>query len=128
MTQTQTIEIGRISEDFSIDDLSDDAWKNGEDVSVDRYWSGEMAPIGRRFKARLLWSKTGLYVRFVANRSDPLVVSEMACLDVKTMSLWERDVCEIFIAPDRNEPRRYFEFEVAPNGEWIDLTIDLIEA
>ena len=39
--------------------------------------------------------------------------------------LWDRDVCEIFIAPDNREPRKYFEFEVAPNGEWIDLTIDL---
>jgi hypothetical protein len=41
------------------------------------------------------------------------------------MNLWERDVCEVFMAPDRNEPRRYFEFEIAPTGEWIDLAIDL---
>ena len=41
------------------------------------------------------------------------------------MNLWDRDVCEIFIAPDRGEPRKYFEFEVAPTGEWVDVSLDL---
>ena len=39
------------------------------------------------------------------------------------MGLWDRDVCEIFIAPDRNVVERYFEFEAAPTGEWIDVAI-----
>src|SRR5206468_4402793 len=34
-----------------------------------------------------------------------------------------RDVCEIFIAPDKDEPNKYFEFEIAPTGEWVDLSI-----
>jgi hypothetical protein len=44
-------------------------------------------------------------------------------LSSKTIGLWDRDVCEIFVAPDRNEPQKYFEFEIAPNSEWIDLAI-----
>ena len=32
-------------------------------------------------------------------------------------------MCEIFLAPDSNEFRKYFEFEIAPTGEWIDLAI-----
>lgn len=39
------------------------------------------------------------------------------------MGLWDRDVCELFIAPDANEPERYFEFEAAPTGEWLDLIV-----
>jgi len=39
------------------------------------------------------------------------------------MGLWERDVCEIFIAPDARMPERYFEFEAAPTAEWLDLMI-----
>src|SRR5205807_8790445 len=35
------------------------------------------------------------------------------------------DVCEIFIAPNRNERNKYFEFEIAPTGEWIDLGIEV---
>ena len=39
------------------------------------------------------------------------------------MGLWDRDVCEIFIAPDRAAVERYFEFEAAPTGEWTDIAI-----
>jgi hypothetical protein len=42
----------------------------------------------------------------------------------KTIGLWNRDVCELFIAPDKDEPRKYFEFEIAPSGEWLDLAIN----
>jgi hypothetical protein len=42
------------------------------------------------------------------------------------MNLWDRDVCEIFIAPDRSKPNKYFEFEVAPTGEWIDVGIEVL--
>ncbi len=39
------------------------------------------------------------------------------------MGLWDRDVCEIFIAPDPQVVERYFEFEAAPTREWIDVAI-----
>ena len=39
------------------------------------------------------------------------------------MGLWDRDVCEIFIAPDPTVMERYFEFEAAPTGEWLDVAI-----
>ena len=39
------------------------------------------------------------------------------------MNLWDRDVCEIFIAPDPNVVERYLEFEAAPTGEWLDVAI-----
>ena len=66
-----------------------------------------------------------MYVRFEAEQSEPLVVSDKPNTAAKTMNLWDRDVCEIFLAPDAKEPRKYFEFEVAPNGEWIDVALDL---
>ncbi len=37
--------------------------------------------------------------------------------------LWDRDVAEVFLQPDRSQLRRYKEFEVSPNGFWIDLDI-----
>lgn len=39
------------------------------------------------------------------------------------MGLWDRDVCEVFIAPDANTVERYYEFEAAPTGEWMDVAI-----
>ena len=95
----------------------------GEEVLIDKYWSGENAPIGRQFKAKLLWSDTAIYVRFEANQNEPLIVSEKPNLKTKTRGLWDRDVCEIFLAPKKEDFRHYFEFEIAPTGEWIDLGI-----
>jgi alpha-galactosidase len=64
-------------------------------------------------------------VRFEANQTEPIVVNERPDLSTKTLKLWDRDVCEIFIAPDKNDCSKYFEFEIAPTGEWIDLGIEV---
>lgn len=120
-----SLSIKSINADFAVSDLSNASWKKADRVSVDRYWSGDKAPDGRGFTARLLWSKTALYVRFEANQEEPLIVSEKPDLKKKTMNLWDRDVCEIFVAPDTKEPRKYYEFEAAPTGEWLDVALDL---
>ena len=52
-------------------------------------------------------------------------MSEAPDLKSKTKGLWDRDVCEIFIAPDKDKRNKYFEFEIAPTGEWIDLGIEV---
>lgn len=115
--------IAYIKDDFSISELENKLWDKAKDILIDKYWSGENVPKGRQFKARLLWSDTAVYVRFEANQKEPMIVSEKANLTSKTRGLWDRDVCEIFLAPNRSEFRKYFEFEIAPNGEWIDLGI-----
>ncbi len=115
--------IAHIEKDFSVSELDNKLWKQAKEVSIKKYWSGKDAPKDRQFKAKILWSDTAVYVRFEANQNEPLIVSEKANLETKTRGLWDRDVCEIFLAPDKNEPRKYFEFEIAPNGEWIDLGI-----
>jgi hypothetical protein len=120
---TNKTKIAHIKDDFSINELENKSWDKAKEVLIDKYWSGESAPKGRQFKAKLLWSETALYVRFEANQTEPLVVSENANLTGKTRGLWDRDVCEIFLTPNKAEFRKYFEFEIAPNGEWIDLGI-----
>lgn len=125
MTKLDGINILHVSKEIAVTDLDNVAWKRVKDVAISQYWSGESAPVGRHFIARLLWSKTALYVRFEANQTEPLVVSEKPDLTKKIRGLWDRDVCEIFIAPNKNERNKYFEFEIAPNGEWIDLGIEV---
>ncbi len=120
---TDKIKITHVKNDFAISELDNKTWEQANEVTIDKYWSGENAPQGRQFKAKLLWSDFALYVRFEANQAEPFVVSEKPNLQTKTRGLWDRDVCEIFLAPNRKEPRKYFEFEIAPNGEWIDLGI-----
>jgi len=118
--------VHHIRTDFPITNLDDKSWKEANEVGMGNYWSGEPAPTGRHFKARLLWSDAALYVRFEAVQTEPLVIAEKPDLTRKTMNLWDRDVCEIFIAPERTTPNRYFEFEVAPTGEWIDVGIEVL--
>ena len=125
MASSTRLTIAHISKDFAIDRLDDTAWKRASQVLVSKYWSGKAAPNGHQFSVQLLWSDTALYVRFDASQSEPLVVSEKADISKKIIGLWDRDVCEIFIAPDKNKPNKYFEFEIAPNGEWIDLGIEV---
>ena len=116
-------QIKYVKNDFSVSELDNKAWKPAKEISIEKYWSGENAPKDRQFKAKLLWSDTAVYVRFEANQNEPLIVSEKPNLITKTKGLWDRDVCEIFLAPNKSEFRKYFEFEIAPNGEWIDLGI-----
>ena len=125
MNRKVRVKVTFISANFPISDLDHPDWQNAEPAVVREYWSGEAAPAGRHFEVRMLWSNEYLYVRFDAIQDEPLVVSDEPKRDTKTLGLWDRDVVEIFIAPDGNEPRRYFEFEAAPNGEWVDLAIDL---
>lgn len=99
------------------------AWDACEPVKIEHYWSGEPANATRHAEARLCWSDEGLHVRFVGEQHEPLIVSDKPVIDKKTLGLWDRDVCEIFLAPDATHPERYFEFEGAPTGEWVDLAI-----
>ena len=109
--------------DVNVTDLRNPAWNNAQPVQIDRYWSGDPAPAGRTAEARILWSSQALHIRFVCNQAGPLVVSASPQTATKTMGLWDRDVCEIFIAPDEHVVERYLEFEAAPTGEWLDLAI-----
>jgi hypothetical protein len=39
--------------------------------------------------------------------------------------LWKKDVVEVFINPQPDNPSHYYEFEIAPNNQWLDLAVDL---
>ena len=109
-------------------DFEDEAWQGCQPIAIRNYWSGEPARASRHAEARICWSNEALHVRFVGVQQEPLIVSQNPRTDQKTLGLWDRDVCEIFIAPDPANPARYFEFEAAPTGEWIDLGITVTPA
>lgn len=106
-------------------DFENQIWSECLPVAIAHYWSGEPAPSSRHAEARICWSNEALHVRFVCKQQEPLIVSTDPRTDKKTLGLWDRDVCEIFVAPDPSNPWRYFEFEAAPTGEWVDLGITL---
>lgn len=103
--------------------INDFLWQACPAVRITQCWSGKFAPPMRHAEVRICWSDKALHVRFVCVQTEPLIVSQNPRTDRKTLGLWERDVCEIFLAPDPANPARYFEFEAAPTGEWVDLGI-----
>jgi hypothetical protein len=120
----------RISLPYSIEEFEKildrpEATRFARATRVGTYWNGELCSVGRSFECAITWSDIGLSVYFRTQQDGPIVASSEPQVQQKTIGLWELDVCEIFIAPDKNEPRKYFEFEIAPTGEWLDVAIDL---
>lgn len=112
-----------IAEPVAVDQFDHEAWNACAPVKIEHYWSGEPASPTRHAEARICWSDEALHVRFVCEQHEPLNIAANPVTDRKTLGLWDRDVCEIFLAPNPEHPSRYFEFEAAPTGEWIDLGI-----
>ena len=71
---------------------------------------------------RLLWTEDELYLRFRC-RYRAIYVFPDADPSGHRDELWERDVAEVFLQPDRFGEKYYKEFEVSPNGQWLDLDI-----
>jgi len=111
---------------FALDDFENEAWQSCQEIGIDHYWSGVEAGQARQATACLLWTDEALLVKFTGNQREPLIVHPKPETSKKTVGLWERDVFEIFVAPDSEFVNRYFEFEVAPTGEWLDLEIQVL--
>jgi len=87
-----------------------------------RDWRGEDLDPQRQTEAQVLWSDDRVFVRF-ACRYRTLDVFSDADANGRRDELWDRDVAEVFLQPDRFGKKYYKEFEVSPNGLWLDLDI-----
>ncbi|HAF22401.1 MAG TPA: hypothetical protein DHU55_17140 [Blastocatellia bacterium] len=125
MNGGRVIEAQYSQDDVAASQFDHPYWNRAQPIEIAHRWSGEEAPASQRAKARIIWSEESLVVRFVGTQTEPLIISSDPQLDKKTIGLWHRDVCEIFLAPDPEQPHCYFEFEAAPTGEWVDLAINL---
>jgi hypothetical protein len=70
------------------------------------------------------WTRNYLYLAFWCHYQS-LNMFDGEDPHAERWGLWDKDVVEAFIGPDPGRPSHYFEFEVAPNNQWIDLEIDL---
>src|ERR1700730_11795765 len=98
------------------------SWKAAPSVRFNADWQGKNADPDRETEVRLLWTPEALYLRFRA-RYRTITFFPDARSDGRRDHLWDRDVAEVFLQPNPSEPLRYKEFEVSPNGFWIDLEI-----
>jgi alpha-galactosidase len=98
------------------------SWAMASPIRFDHDWRGQNADAGRATEVRLLWTPETLFFRFKANYRD-LNLYRDAREDGWRDKLWDRDVAETFLQADSSDPFKYKEFEVAPNGFWIDLDV-----
>jgi hypothetical protein len=96
------------------------SWDYAEPIHFDHDWQGKNADPQRETEVRVQWSVETLFLRFAAKyRTLYTFPSSNQRLD----HLWERDVAETFLQPPERSGRTYAEFEVSPNGDWLDLAI-----
>lgn len=98
------------------------AWEKTQPVRFDADWQGKNADPERETEVRMLWTPEILYLRFKV-RYRVITVFPEGEPSGRRDQLWDRDVAEAFLQPDASDPLRYKEFEVSPNGLWIDLDI-----
>ena len=113
----------RLQADRALDlDPASPLWSAARPVYAERGRWGEAEPAGRT-EIRSRWTEKNLYLLFVCPyrrmhlKPDPHPGRE-------TDHLWDWDVAEAFIGTDFGHIGRYTEYEVSPQGEWVDLEID----
>jgi hypothetical protein len=99
-----------------------DSWNLAQPTRFASDWQGKNEDGARETEVRVLWNEKMLYLKFRC-RYRTLTVFEDSESNGRRDQLWDRDVAEAFIQTDPAEPHRYWEFEISPNGLWIDLDI-----
>jgi hypothetical protein len=79
-----------------------------------------------RYRTEILikWTNQNLYLLYVCPYEE-LNLKPNPQTSVETNKLWNWDVAEAFIGSDSKNIHRYKEFEISPQGEWVDLDVDL---
>jgi alpha-galactosidase len=98
------------------------SWELSAPLRFNADWQGKNADPERETEVQLLWTPETLFVRFQA-RFRTITTFPDAEPNGRRDHLWDRDVAEVFLQPDPSQLRHYKEFEVSPNGYWIDLNI-----
>jgi homoserine O-acetyltransferase len=82
---------------------------------------------GAPTEVRSRWTKDNLYLFYICPYNE-LSLKPNPDPKSETNHLWDWDVAEAFIGSDYDRIAHYWEFEVSPQGEWVDLDIDRDDA
>ena len=98
-------------------------WRRARPVFMEKDSHGKRIP-RYRTEVRTRWTDKDLYFLFVCPYQE-LSLKPNPNTENETNQLWNWDVAEVFIGSDVNDIKRYKEFEISPQSEWIDLDVDL---
>jgi hypothetical protein len=114
----------KIDADFTPDGKLDDyAWKSAQPARIEYGLDDSRAHPDLSTSVRALWSDKYLYLAYEAPYAS-LTTRETPEKNER-LGLWDEDVVELFVGPNTDQPKSYKEFEWAPNGEQLDVNIDL---
>lgn len=123
-TSNDQLESQFLLKDFTPDgNLEKDAWEEADWVRFNHDTSGRHAYPQSETKVAALWTPMHLYLAFRC-RYSTLNIYQGEDAAKERWELWDRDVVEVFVNPQPDRVNHYYEFEVSPNNQWIDLEID----
>jgi len=98
-------------------------WRHARAAYAEKDSYGKTVP-GYRTEIRSRWTKDNIYFLFICPYEE-LYLKPSPDTVHETNQLWNWDVAEVFIGSNFENIKHYKEFEVSPQGEWIDLDINL---
>jgi hypothetical protein len=98
-------------------------WSAARPVFMEKDSFGKAVP-RYRTEVRSRWTKDNLYFLFICPY-EQLHLKPQPKTRQETNQLWNWDVAEVFVGSDFADIYHYKEFEVSPQGEWIDLDVNL---
>jgi len=114
----------RSATDFTVNGgFSEGVWKKAKWVEFDHDLTGRSKYPGALTSVAAAWTDESIYFAFRC-RYDSLNIFEGEDVSKERWELWNRDVAEVFLNPQPERMSHYYEFEVAPNNQWIDLEIE----
>jgi hypothetical protein len=128
-TQTKDADLSVFKSIYAAQDVSldtkpqSDFWREAIPVYAEMDNQGRVIP-NYRTEVRSRWTKENLYLLYICPYRE-LYLKPAPDRVRETNKLWNWVVAELFIGSDFENIRRYKEFEVSPQGEWIDLDINL---
>ncbi|HWZ75450.1 MAG TPA: carbohydrate-binding family 9-like protein [Candidatus Sulfotelmatobacter sp.] len=98
-------------------------WSAARPVLMEKDTFGKPVP-RYRTEVRSRWTIDNLYFLFICPYEQLHLTPEPNTRE-ETNQLWNWDVAEVFVGSDFADIQHYKEFEVSPQGEWIDLDVNL---
>lgn len=98
-------------------------WQGADAVYIENDAHSKPEP-KYRTEVRTRWTNQNLYILFICPY-EQLNLKPNPTTSSETNKLWDWDVAEAFIGSDFKNIKRYKEFEISPQGEWVDLDINL---
>jgi hypothetical protein len=123
LSNSETIATYSASDFVPDGDLSKAVWKRAKWIEFDHDPTGKTENPAVKTRIAAVWSERYVYFAF-SGRYESLNVYEGEDVSKERWELWNRDVVEVFLNPRPERITHYYEFEVAPNNQWIDLEIE----